>query len=133
MEVPCVVTDIRGCREAVIHGHNGLLAPPHDADALTCCSPRPGLADHLKVQQLRGRRAGVWLWNNSTSGLCSRASRAYTRLLRERHASLLYLSCNQQLLRRMGYEQDYTSLLAPLDLSAFHRLRRHVAEIVSST
>jgi glycosyltransferase involved in cell wall biosynthesis len=34
MEVPTVVTDIRGCREAVDHGENGLLFPVGDADAL---------------------------------------------------------------------------------------------------
>jgi glycosyltransferase involved in cell wall biosynthesis len=34
MGVPAVVTDIRGCREAVEHGVNGLLFPAGDADAL---------------------------------------------------------------------------------------------------
>jgi glycosyltransferase involved in cell wall biosynthesis len=34
MGVPAVVTDIRGCREAVEHGVNGLLFPVHDSDAL---------------------------------------------------------------------------------------------------
>jgi len=34
MSVPCVVTDIRGCREAVEHGVNGLLFPAGDSDAL---------------------------------------------------------------------------------------------------
>jgi glycosyltransferase involved in cell wall biosynthesis len=34
MGVPTVVTDIRGCREAVEHGENGLLFPVGDADAL---------------------------------------------------------------------------------------------------
>jgi glycosyltransferase involved in cell wall biosynthesis len=34
MEVPAVVTDIRGCREAVDHGENGLLFPAGDAHAL---------------------------------------------------------------------------------------------------
>ena len=34
MEVPAVVTDIRGCREAVDHGENGLLFPVGDAHAL---------------------------------------------------------------------------------------------------
>lgn len=32
--VPCVVTDIRGCREAVEHGRNGLLFPLGDSQAL---------------------------------------------------------------------------------------------------
>ena len=34
MGVPALVTDIRGCREAVEHGENGLLFPVGDADAL---------------------------------------------------------------------------------------------------
>lgn len=34
MGVPCVVTDIRGCREAVEHGQNGLLVPLHDPESL---------------------------------------------------------------------------------------------------
>ncbi len=35
MGVPAVATDIRGCREAVEHGVNGLLFPAGDADALS--------------------------------------------------------------------------------------------------
>jgi glycosyltransferase involved in cell wall biosynthesis len=34
MGVPAVVTDIRGCRETVDHGENGLLFPVGDADTL---------------------------------------------------------------------------------------------------
>ncbi len=34
MGIPCVVTDIRGCREAVVHDENGLLVPPGNAPAL---------------------------------------------------------------------------------------------------
>lgn len=34
MGVPAVVTDIRGCREAVEHGENGLLFPVGDVNAL---------------------------------------------------------------------------------------------------
>jgi len=34
MGVPALVTDIRGCREAVVHGENGLLFPVGDSDAL---------------------------------------------------------------------------------------------------
>jgi glycosyltransferase involved in cell wall biosynthesis len=34
MGVPCVVTDIRGCREVVEHGRNGLLVPLRDIRAL---------------------------------------------------------------------------------------------------
>jgi glycosyltransferase involved in cell wall biosynthesis len=34
MRVPSVVTDIRGCRQAVTHGRNGLLVPVGDTEAL---------------------------------------------------------------------------------------------------
>src|SRR5262249_32539227 len=34
MRLPCVVTDVRGCRQAVAHGRNGLLVPVGDAGAL---------------------------------------------------------------------------------------------------
>ena len=34
MGVPALVTDIRGCREAVQHGENGLRFPVGDSDAL---------------------------------------------------------------------------------------------------
>jgi glycosyltransferase involved in cell wall biosynthesis len=34
MGVPCVATDIRGCREVVEHRRSGLLVPPRDAGAL---------------------------------------------------------------------------------------------------
>jgi glycosyltransferase involved in cell wall biosynthesis len=34
MKLPCVVTDVRGCRQAVGHGRNGLLVPVGDVGAL---------------------------------------------------------------------------------------------------
>jgi glycosyltransferase involved in cell wall biosynthesis len=34
MGVPCVLTNIRGCREAVVNNRNGLLTPLRDAQAL---------------------------------------------------------------------------------------------------
>jgi glycosyltransferase involved in cell wall biosynthesis len=34
MQVPCVATNIRGCREAVIPGQNGTLVPLHDVPVL---------------------------------------------------------------------------------------------------
>jgi glycosyltransferase involved in cell wall biosynthesis len=34
MRLPCVVTDVRGCRQAVRHGGNGFLVPVGDARAL---------------------------------------------------------------------------------------------------
>jgi glycosyltransferase involved in cell wall biosynthesis len=34
MGLPVVTTDIRGCREAVVHGETGLIVPPKDRDRL---------------------------------------------------------------------------------------------------
>jgi glycosyltransferase involved in cell wall biosynthesis len=34
MGLPCIVTDIRGCREAVVYGVTGLIIPPRHAAAL---------------------------------------------------------------------------------------------------
>lgn len=34
MGLPVVATDIRGCREAVVHGKTGLIVPPQDSDKL---------------------------------------------------------------------------------------------------
>jgi len=34
MGVPSIVTDVRGCREVVVHGETGLTVPVHDATAL---------------------------------------------------------------------------------------------------
>jgi glycosyltransferase involved in cell wall biosynthesis len=40
MGLPCVVTDIRGSREAVVDGENGLLVPVQDAPALAAALGR---------------------------------------------------------------------------------------------
>ncbi len=34
MSVPCIVTDVRGCREVVTMGDNGLIVPPNNVSAL---------------------------------------------------------------------------------------------------
>ncbi|MBC8152751.1 MAG: glycosyltransferase family 4 protein, partial [Bacteroidetes bacterium] len=34
MDLPCVATDINGCREIIRHGYNGLLVPPKNQPAL---------------------------------------------------------------------------------------------------
>jgi glycosyltransferase involved in cell wall biosynthesis len=34
MSLPVVATDIRGCREAVLHGRTGLIVPPQNSDKL---------------------------------------------------------------------------------------------------
>ncbi len=60
MKVPCVVTDVRGCRQAVTHGRNGLLVPVGDARALAEAILAV-LGDPLLARRLgeEGRRRAV--------------------------------------------------------------------------
>ncbi|MGQ9635781.1 MAG: glycosyltransferase family 4 protein [Bryobacteraceae bacterium] len=51
--LPVVATDIRGCREAVVHGETGLIVPPKDARALT------GAVLHLLDHPEEARRMGA--------------------------------------------------------------------------
>jgi glycosyltransferase involved in cell wall biosynthesis len=48
MRLPVVATDIRGCREAVIHGKTGFIVPPQNSDKLA-----DALATLLKDSELR--------------------------------------------------------------------------------
>lgn len=54
MSVPCVVTDIPGCREVVEHGRNGLHVPPSDsvclADAIVTLLTQRDLARQMGAQ-----------------------------------------------------------------------------------
>jgi glycosyltransferase involved in cell wall biosynthesis len=60
MKVPCVVTDVRGCRQAVRHGTNGFLVPLGDlralARAVSMILSNPALARRLGEQ---GRRRAL--------------------------------------------------------------------------
>ena len=40
MSVPAVATDVRGCREIVVHGETGLIVPPADGQALAAALVR---------------------------------------------------------------------------------------------
>ncbi len=42
MGLPVIATDIRGCREVVVDGHNGVLVPVRDAAALAAAISRVG-------------------------------------------------------------------------------------------
>ena len=55
MKVPCVVTDVRGCRQAVAHGRNGLLVPPGDAAALARRAGGAPARSHPRAAAGRGR------------------------------------------------------------------------------
>lgn len=52
--LPCVTTDVPGCREAVTHGDNGLLVPAGDAVALA--SALDVLIQDAGLRQQMGRR-----------------------------------------------------------------------------
>lgn len=60
MGVPCVATDIRGCRESVRDGVNGLLVPLRDpealADAIASVLSSPDLAASLSAGGVREAR-----------------------------------------------------------------------------
>ena len=53
--LPVIATDIRGCREVVDHGVNGLLVPLHDVDALA--DALSGLAADPALRGTMGARA----------------------------------------------------------------------------
>ncbi len=80
MGVPCVVTDIRGCREAVTHGRNGYLTPLGDVDALAAAI-LDLLADKDKAQQMgqHGRQIAEELFDEQL--VFARVKAEYVRLL----------------------------------------------------
>ena len=55
MGLPVVATDIRGCRDVVVDGENGLLFPVGDVDALVAALERLGSDRELRVTM--GRKA----------------------------------------------------------------------------
>jgi glycosyltransferase involved in cell wall biosynthesis len=83
MRVPCVVTDVRGCRQAVAHGRNGLLVPPGDASALAEALLAL-LQDPIRARRLGedGRRRALAEFDERR--VFARVVEEYERLLRER-------------------------------------------------
>jgi glycosyltransferase involved in cell wall biosynthesis len=83
MKVPCVVTNIRGCREAVEHGKNGLLVPLGDVQALAN-SIIELLTDKEKARRMgeEGRHMAVQRFDESL--VFEKVKAEYTRLLREK-------------------------------------------------
>jgi glycosyltransferase involved in cell wall biosynthesis len=86
MEVPCVVTDIRGCREAVEHGRNGLLVPPGDVQALANTIVEL-LIDKEKAQRMgkEGRRMALERFDERL--VFEKVKTEYARLLKEKGIS----------------------------------------------
>ena len=80
MGVPCVVTNVRGCREAVEHERNGLIVPLRDVDALAAALIRL-LRDHDRRRAMgdAGRRMALEQFDERL--VFQRVSAAYHRLL----------------------------------------------------
>jgi glycosyltransferase involved in cell wall biosynthesis len=65
--LPVIATDIRGCREAVVHGTTGLIVPPKDGEALARAVERL-LANPEEAKSMgnAGRRRAVELYDYRT-------------------------------------------------------------------
>jgi glycosyltransferase involved in cell wall biosynthesis len=83
MEVPCVVTNVRGCREAVHHGRNGLIVPLADVPALAAAIGSL-LAEPETARRMgeEGRRIAVEEFDEQV--VFGRVKAEYARQLREK-------------------------------------------------
>jgi glycosyltransferase involved in cell wall biosynthesis len=83
MKVPSVVTDVRGCRQAVTHGRNGLLVPVGDVRALAQAISRI-LANRALAHRLgeHGRRRALVEFDERSVFMTVLAE--YARLLEEK-------------------------------------------------
>jgi glycosyltransferase involved in cell wall biosynthesis len=87
MGVPCIVTDIRGCREAVQHNQNGMRVPLGDDRALAEAIVDL-LTDREKARRIgeQGRRMALERFDERL--VFEKVKAAYTRLLSERGIAL---------------------------------------------
>ncbi len=87
MEVPCIVTDIRGCRETVEHGRNGLRVPLRNAEALAAAI-RELLHDPVRARRMgkEGRRLALERFDERL--VFERVKTEYRRLLVEKSLPL---------------------------------------------
>ena len=83
MGVPCIGTDISGCREAIKVGRNGLLVPLHDAGKLAEAILGI-LADPAQAKRMgeEGRRLALESFNEDR--VFERVKDVYARLLQEK-------------------------------------------------
>lgn len=78
--LPCVTTNVPGCREAVIDGENGLLVPPRDHQALADALHRLILNPDLRLQMgNRGRSMAATEFASSI--VCLQTLKVYEGLL----------------------------------------------------
>ena len=83
MKVPCVVTNIRGCREVVEHDRNGLLVPLGDVQGLADAIVEL-LTDQEKARRMgeEGRRLALERFDERL--VFEKVKAEYARLLREK-------------------------------------------------
>ena len=87
MGVPVVATAVRGCREAVEHGRNGLLVPLGDVDALAeAVIEILNNEDQAQEMARQGRLVAEERFDQQI--VFQRVSEAYARLLREHGIAL---------------------------------------------
>lgn len=78
--LPCVTTDVPGCREAVVDGKNGLLVPPRDHHALANALHRLIVSPELRLQMGQcGRKMASEEFSSSI--VCQQTLRVYEELL----------------------------------------------------
>jgi glycosyltransferase involved in cell wall biosynthesis len=78
MAKPMIMSDLGGAREQVTHGHNGLLFPPGDVEALAQCLRLCSDPAHLKRMGARARERVIREFSQQTmvsryAELCHRA------------------------------------------------------------
>lgn len=79
MAVPVVASDIRGCREVVLHGETGLLVPPRDVPRLAAAIERLS-QDRNSAAQMGERARQHVVKNFNNKDVCSRLCEFYARL-----------------------------------------------------
>ena len=83
MSKPSVVTDVRGCREAVVDGQTGLLVPPRDPGRLAAAILKLLGDSDLRLRLgLAARERGIQLFDERTVHEIVKTE--YQRLLQER-------------------------------------------------
>lgn len=69
MDLPSIVTDINGSREIIVEGENGVIIPPHDANALF-----DAMLNMMKNKDIREKMAG-----NARQMVASRYEQGFVR------------------------------------------------------
>lgn len=96
MSLPVVATDIRGCREAVIHKQTGLIVPPQNSEALA--EALALLLANLELRQSFGKAGRHYLETEYNEHLVfQRLAEHYRQLQRATSKSFQEIDNNQRL------------------------------------